>query len=1012
MTKRLSKKRKWKDESGVSEVVGSILILLMTVMLFSGIIVWVWGLPTPGAVSRIDIETEFTPVDYELDDPPTWDVVFLNLTHRGGPKLLGSMTEMYLVVNNTAEVLKTSGISGEGAPYSLSGGNADWSIGETWQYMNYSIGYFDRVKISIADREANVILWEQNLWGYEGAHPPIFTDKWTDGNPNSDTRDLVEDNMTDITTGTPIPFAIHGKVGDLDNDLNSNSVYVTYRGGPLDGNSYKMVDNGSASLCDDTAGDSIFSVCNAAFWPGTDWLQWDGITLLLNASDIAGRMSTTRMKLSVHNFGDNLYQNDTTIEQGGGPGKPLEYAIFEEVEWVAHGQGYVITNTDVRGDEYYNKSVHYFNDTDLIQVKVLSNILENSFKSNVFRLYDAVTGKILQPPSYLTFFHAGVVASYHKYVLNWTANTTEDYDPNLGACYNVFIDIRDTDDDSFTTYSSFEVKKANGDRPLCPKVRFYADQAYTTETKSYDSWDYMYVEVEPAIATDNSVMIVTVEIQDFWGDSQIRSGPIIYTANPCGSDGIGPVSDVCIQSSKYGFTIDLLRANRDAWLLGNASYTLFLRMFSDANENWNSLSANVYINSPTSVMDIASGWKDTVTGTFDRYHGVFYENFGGYWEDSVYAFTAGASGQTDEIGAIGSVDFADMDSDGDKDIVAALEGGTENSKLTIYDNYNGRGSFSRTDIEVLGNNKYYLAVEAGDVNNDRLYDIVAATDEGRIYYYANDAVWDNTATIGTGIGDACSSSQSQQNGYTYGGKCIVIADLDNDNYGEVIVGTSTSLRVYKNQSGTQSAWDLKYNDNSYGDIVSVAVGDVGYHSSATPPRLDIVVGYEGGEVDVYLNEGGFLFERVPVDTANRNDIASVGVGNIDGTGYDDIVSGAGNKILLYKTSSHGEAGFWAHFANDDDTGGQYSPNQDGAIPGTIMMIRVGNIDGAVYDDVTIITDESGTSGRVYYYRNLDGPGRISDWQRFLVHDTVSWLGRAQRGLSIDIGDMNLGNPIA
>src|SRR5437660_12827233 len=46
------------DESGVSEVVGTILILAMTVVLFSVIIVWVTNIPTPAAQTRTDIQSE------------------------------------------------------------------------------------------------------------------------------------------------------------------------------------------------------------------------------------------------------------------------------------------------------------------------------------------------------------------------------------------------------------------------------------------------------------------------------------------------------------------------------------------------------------------------------------------------------------------------------------------------------------------------------------------------------------------------------------------------------------------------------------------------------------------------------------------------------------------------------------------------------------------------------------------------------------------------------------------
>src|SRR5437870_13405046 len=49
------------DESGVSEVIGTILILAMTVVLFSTIIIWVTNIPTPTAQSRLDMESTMNP---------------------------------------------------------------------------------------------------------------------------------------------------------------------------------------------------------------------------------------------------------------------------------------------------------------------------------------------------------------------------------------------------------------------------------------------------------------------------------------------------------------------------------------------------------------------------------------------------------------------------------------------------------------------------------------------------------------------------------------------------------------------------------------------------------------------------------------------------------------------------------------------------------------------------------------------------------------------------------------
>src|SRR5437899_10807416 len=50
------------DTSGVSEVIGTILILSMTVVLFSVIIIWVGSIPTPVAQSRLDLRSQMDPI--------------------------------------------------------------------------------------------------------------------------------------------------------------------------------------------------------------------------------------------------------------------------------------------------------------------------------------------------------------------------------------------------------------------------------------------------------------------------------------------------------------------------------------------------------------------------------------------------------------------------------------------------------------------------------------------------------------------------------------------------------------------------------------------------------------------------------------------------------------------------------------------------------------------------------------------------------------------------------------
>ena len=81
------------DESGVSEVIGTILILAMTVVLFSVIIVWVSAIPTPAAQARTDIQSVMTPIYNGLGVEIG---VNITLTHQGGEAMQPVPTIIYV----------------------------------------------------------------------------------------------------------------------------------------------------------------------------------------------------------------------------------------------------------------------------------------------------------------------------------------------------------------------------------------------------------------------------------------------------------------------------------------------------------------------------------------------------------------------------------------------------------------------------------------------------------------------------------------------------------------------------------------------------------------------------------------------------------------------------------------------------------------------------------------------------------------------------------------------------
>src|SRR5207247_8540351 len=83
------------DESGVSEVIGTILILAMTVVLFSKIIIWVTNIPVPTAQSRLDMESTMNPVGVGFPSG-----VNITVRHLGGDRLQPRPTRVYVTCSH------------------------------------------------------------------------------------------------------------------------------------------------------------------------------------------------------------------------------------------------------------------------------------------------------------------------------------------------------------------------------------------------------------------------------------------------------------------------------------------------------------------------------------------------------------------------------------------------------------------------------------------------------------------------------------------------------------------------------------------------------------------------------------------------------------------------------------------------------------------------------------------------------------------------------------------------
>jgi len=284
------------DESGVSEVVGTILILAMTVVLFSTIILWVGSIPTPTTQTRVDLRPTLTPIY-----APNGTEIGVNVTvlHRGVEALQPAPTLIYVTSQRgtnppTTDKVILHKFSGVATPSGLlDGTDSIWDIGERWAYVNYLLRSTDQITVTVVDAVKNNVVWTAAITAPVGTRPPVFVAKWTDDLSGTASIDPVQ-----ATLG----FILYARVIDPDNDLNRNSVFATmtiwFGTNSTCANPQKMHDDGIYP--DTAAGDDLFTVgSNGCTDPPYPSLTWDASLMLMNATDLQGHKTDTRLRLTV-----------------------------------------------------------------------------------------------------------------------------------------------------------------------------------------------------------------------------------------------------------------------------------------------------------------------------------------------------------------------------------------------------------------------------------------------------------------------------------------------------------------------------------------------------------------------------------------------------------------------------------------------------------------------------------------------------------------------------------------
>ncbi|MFP9099429.1 T9SS type A sorting domain-containing protein [Flavobacterium sp. RHBU_24] len=295
----------------------------------------------------------------------------------------------------------------------------------------------------------------------------------------------------------------------------------------------------------------------------------------------------------------------------------------------------------------------------------------------------------------------------------------------------------------------------------------------------------------------------------------------------------------------------------------------------------------------------------------------------------------------------------DIDGDGDKDLVAASYW---DDKVSWFKNLDGNGNFYNTQVIISDTVNGAESVFAGNVDNDGFADVLATSRlEDKIVWFKNT----------DGLGNFAPPQIIDDNLYL--AYRVYLSDIDNDGDQDIFGLGSGRITWYENldNQGTFSAQQTIDNINNFA-MYAVDFGDLDGDGD-----LDISVASNYGLL-YYLNlngQGTFSTRQIIEDGSYES--VSTKIADIDNDGDNDIVYTGENSASAF-------VGWSQNLNGSGNFGGIQVITTIITDPKSVVVADFDN-DG----DTDVASSAAGDGGVVAWYENTDGQGNFENTQQII-----------------------------